>query len=66
MVAFVTNLPTLIELKLASGMTNAGRLKDLADVQELIKHKVALEFRGTAQPIRAGPIRRIAVRGSAK
>jgi len=30
-------LPTLIELKLASGMTNPGRLKDLADVQELIK-----------------------------
>ncbi len=31
------NLPTLVELKLASGMTNAGRLKDLADVLELIK-----------------------------
>jgi hypothetical protein len=31
------NLPTLVELKLASGMTNIGRLKDLADVQELIK-----------------------------
>jgi hypothetical protein len=31
------NLPTLVELKLASGMTNVGRLKDLADVQELIK-----------------------------
>ncbi len=30
-------LPRLIELKLASGMTNAGRLKDLADVQELIR-----------------------------
>lgn len=30
-------LPTLIELKLASGMTNLGRLKDLADVQELIR-----------------------------
>jgi hypothetical protein len=30
-------LPKLVELKLASGMTNAGRLKDLADVQELIK-----------------------------
>src|SRR5262249_32770505 len=30
-------LPTLIELKLASGMTNVGRLKDLADVQELIR-----------------------------
>jgi len=30
-------LPMLVELKLASGMTNPGRLKDLADVQELIK-----------------------------
>ena len=27
----------LVELKLASGMTNPGRLKDLADVQELIR-----------------------------
>jgi hypothetical protein len=33
----VVNLPKLIELKLASGMTSPGRLKDLADVQELIK-----------------------------
>lgn len=32
-------LEMLITLKLASGMTNAGRLKDLADVQELIKLK---------------------------
>ncbi len=31
------NLPTLVELKLASGMTNLGRLKDLADVLELVK-----------------------------
>jgi len=31
------NSHTLIELKLASGMTSAGRLKDLADVMELIK-----------------------------
>jgi hypothetical protein len=30
-------LPTLIELKLASGMTAPSRLKDLADVQELIR-----------------------------
>jgi hypothetical protein len=29
----------LINLKLASGMTDPGRLKDLADVQELIKIK---------------------------
>ena len=31
------NLASLIELKLASGMTNAGRLRDLADVMELIR-----------------------------
>jgi hypothetical protein len=31
------NLPSLVELKIASGMTNPGRLKDLADVQGLIK-----------------------------
>jgi len=30
------NLPTLLEMKLASGMTEPGRLKDLGDVQELI------------------------------
>ncbi len=29
-------LPTLVELKLASGMTNPRRAKDLVDVQELI------------------------------
>ncbi len=31
------NLPTLVQLKLASGMTAPDRLKDLADVQELIR-----------------------------
>lgn len=31
------SLPTLVELKLASGMTNPQRLKDLADVQQLIQ-----------------------------
>lgn len=31
------NLPTLIDMKLASGMTNPNRLKDVADVQELIR-----------------------------
>jgi hypothetical protein len=30
------NLPALVELKLASGMTNPGRLQDLADVQKMI------------------------------
>lgn len=32
-------LPRLIELKLASGLTGRGRLKDLADVQEMIRIK---------------------------
>jgi len=31
------NLANLVELKLASGMTSPGRLRDLADVQELIR-----------------------------
>ena len=35
-IKFVT-LEKLIELKLASGISAADRLKDLADVQELIK-----------------------------
>jgi hypothetical protein len=40
-------LPNLIELKLASGMTNPGRLKDLADVQELIRVlKLKRDFAG--------------------
>ena len=34
--ARVISLPKLIELKLASGMTNRARLRDLADVQDLI------------------------------
>jgi aminoglycoside-2''-adenylyltransferase len=41
------NLGTLIELKLASGMTSPGRLKDLADVQELIRVlKLPADFSG--------------------
>ncbi len=35
----IISLEKLIELKLASGMTAGDRLKDLADVQELIKIK---------------------------
>jgi hypothetical protein len=31
------NLPTLVSLKLASGMTGTGRSKDIGDVEELIK-----------------------------
>ena len=45
------NLPVLIELKLASGMTGAGRLKDLADVQELIKLlRLPSEYREQLNP----------------
>lgn len=44
-------LPTLIELKLASGMTNPGRLKDLADVQELIRAlKISAEMQQQLDP----------------
>jgi hypothetical protein len=44
-------LPTLIELKLASGMTNPGRLRDLADVQELIRHlHLPAEFAAQLNP----------------
>ena len=31
------NLRTLVELKLASGMTNSGRLRDVTDVMELVR-----------------------------
>lgn len=45
------SLPKLIEMKLASGMTNAARLKDLADVQELIKIlKLRSDFAGQLDP----------------
>jgi hypothetical protein len=41
----VINLKSLIELKLASGMTGKGRLQDLADVQRLIQeHGLNAEF----------------------
>ncbi|MGD0383518.1 MAG: nucleotidyl transferase AbiEii/AbiGii toxin family protein [Thermoguttaceae bacterium] len=44
-------LPALIELKLASGMSNPARLKDLADVQELIRIlNLPLEFREQLNP----------------
>jgi hypothetical protein len=45
------NLPTLVELKLASGMTAPGRLKDLADVQELIRIlRLPADFSEQLQP----------------
>jgi hypothetical protein len=66
-VRFVT-LEKLIELKLASGMTAPHRLKDLADVQELIKFRglqpefaerldpyVREKFVELAQAVKQGP-----------
>lgn len=45
------SLPALVELKLASGMTAPGRLKDLADVQEMIRLlKLPADFAGQLQP----------------
>lgn len=45
------DLPTLIELKLASGMTNPGRLRDLADAQELIRVlRLPSDFAGKLDP----------------
>jgi len=45
------SLPALIELKIASGMTNPGRLRDLADVQELIRIlSLPAAFAGQLQP----------------
>jgi hypothetical protein len=44
-------LEKLIELKLASGMTASDRLKDLADVQELIKiRRLSSEFADKLNP----------------
>jgi hypothetical protein len=40
-----------VELKLASGVSHPGRLKDLADVQELIQvRELSLEFRDQLDP----------------
>ena len=45
------SLNVLLELKLASGMSNAGRLKDLADVQEMIRARdLPLELRDELNP----------------
>jgi hypothetical protein len=45
------SLPSLVELKLASGLTNPLRLKDIADVQELIQLlKLPVEFADRLNP----------------
>ncbi len=47
----VISLPKLVELKLASGMTSPHRVKDLADVQELIRaRQLPLEFASQLDP----------------
>jgi hypothetical protein len=47
----VINLKSLIELKLASGMTEKGRLQDLADVQRLIQqHRLTSNFAKQLHP----------------
>ena len=47
----ILRLADLIDLKLASGMTNPGRLKDLADVQELIRvRKLPESFKDQLNP----------------
>jgi hypothetical protein len=47
----VINLKSLIELKLASGMTAKARLQDLADVQRLIeKHHLSSDFAEQLHP----------------
>jgi hypothetical protein len=47
----IVTLEKLIELKLASGMTAPDRLKDLADVQELIKARsLPADFAATLNP----------------
>jgi hypothetical protein len=48
----VLSTKDLVELKLASGMTSSDRLKDLADVQELIRHaRLPLELRDSLDPM---------------
>ena len=60
-------LPALVELKLASGLTGSDRMKDLADVQELIKLlNLPEEFQRRAQRVGARRVRAtIAQRASA-
>ena len=53
-ISYIT-LPKLVELKVASGMTNPGRLKDLADVLELIKTlTLPIEFADQLNPFVQG------------
>jgi hypothetical protein len=63
------NLPTLVELKLASGMTNARRGRDLDDVQDLIETlNLSADFADRLNPYVHDKYRELwtAVRGAAK
>jgi hypothetical protein len=54
------NLETLIELKLASGLTNVGRGKDLVDVQSLIKElRLPMDLVGRLNPFVQNEYRRL-------
>ena len=54
------HLNKLVELKLASGMTNVGRLKDLSDVLELIKVlDLPIEFANQLDPYVAGKFKEL-------
>ncbi|HEX8147614.1 MAG TPA: hypothetical protein VF591_10580 [Pyrinomonadaceae bacterium] len=56
----VVTLEKLVELKLASGMTAPDRLKDLADVQELIKARgLGADFEGRLDPYVRGQYLRL-------
>lgn len=56
----VVTLERLVELKLASGMTAPDRLKDLADVQELIKARgLGREFAEALNPYVRGEYARL-------
>lgn len=61
------DLPKLIELKLASGMSNPGRVRDLGDVQEMIRVlQIRDDFADRLDPFVRGEFIRLAagVRGN--
>jgi hypothetical protein len=63
------NLPTLVELKIASGMTNPNRIMDLGDVQRLIEAiNLPAEFADRLHPYVRGKYRELwtATRGVPK
>ena len=57
---YFLSLPALVELKLASGMTNPTRLQDLADVQRLIQElSLPMEFEDELNPFVQGKYREL-------